>query len=448
LGCRRRTLRRWLALDAALSAARDELRALGWEEGDGTELQAALASLDGFAVPRRRPSLIEQADAARDARQWELAARCYRAVLDRDPGNAAIWVQYGHALKEAGNLKDPARLAAAEAAYRSALTLKPGIADAYLQFGHVLKLQGRAEEAEAAYLRAFALDPVASAPIDELRGLGWTAPALTELKNAALNCWPSSDKAVNTDAPTSEIADASILDANGLTPPDKSARIGFLKDLDESFGIDADIITNELINRRRDEAVTWYRKFGRKVTIIIPSFRDSPVLNNCIESIIATTSENMVEIVIVDDFSNQDDHLRFLRNIHLKYANVRLVFGDANVGFSRNVNRGLHHCDENDIVLINSDVEMCSNSWLEILQHAVFFNDAGIGSVRLIYPSEGIQFGGGMRNFNEPIWFDHFFRKQAPSFVPAIPDKAYVRGSGASKCCVQNRNAEVRSFRL
>jgi len=26
--------------------------------------------------------------------------------------------------------------------------------------------------------------------------------------------------------------------------------------------------------------------------------------------------------------------------------------------------------------------------------------------------------------------------------------KAYVRGSGASKCCVQNRNAEVRSFRL
>jgi hypothetical protein len=27
-------------------------------------------------------------------------------------------------------------------------------------------------------------------------------------------------------------------------------------------------------------------------------------------------------------------------------------------------------------------------------------------------------------------------------------EKAYVRGSGASKCCVQNRNAEVRSFRL
>jgi tetratricopeptide (TPR) repeat protein len=59
---------RALALDPAFAAARDELRALGWEEGDGTELQAALAPLDGVAVPRRRrPSLIEQADAARDA---------------------------------------------------------------------------------------------------------------------------------------------------------------------------------------------------------------------------------------------------------------------------------------------------------------------------------------------------------------------------------------------
>ena len=423
---------RALALDPAFAAARDELRALGWEEGDGTELQAALVSLDGVAVPRRRrPSLIEQADAARDATQWALAAWCYRAVLNRDPGNAAIWVQYGHALKEEGNLKAPARLAAAEAAYRRALTLKPGIADTRLQFGHVLKLQGRAEEAEAAYLRAFALDPVASAPINELRGLGWTAPAITELKNAALNCWSTSDKAVNIDAMTSEFVDASILDANGFTPPDKSARIGFLKDLDESFGIDADRITRELINRRRDKAVTWYRKFGRKITIIIPSFRDASVLNNCVESIIATTSQHMVDIVISDDFSNQDDHLQFLKTLHLKYANVRLVLGDANVGFSRNVNRGLHRYDKNDIVVINSDIEMCSNSWLEMLQYAVFFNDAGIGSVRLIYPSGGIQFGGGMRNFNEPIWFDHYFRKQAPSFAPAIPDVYVLYATGA-----------------
>jgi tetratricopeptide (TPR) repeat protein/glycosyltransferase involved in cell wall biosynthesis len=175
---------RALALDPALGPARDELLALGWVERGGAELQAALASLDGVVPPRRRrPSWIEQADAARDAAQWALAARFYRAVLQRNPGNAGIWVQYGHALKEAGGLKDPARLATAEAAYRRALALDPGVADTHLQLGHVLKLQGKAEEAEGAYLRAFSLDPHLASSIEQLCYLGWTEREVNELRS-------------------------------------------------------------------------------------------------------------------------------------------------------------------------------------------------------------------------------------------------------------------------
>jgi glycosyltransferase involved in cell wall biosynthesis/tetratricopeptide (TPR) repeat protein len=171
---------RALALDSALVTARDELRALGWDEKDSGVLQTALASLGGVEPPRRLwPSLIEQADAARDAEQWRLAARRYRAVLERRPGDAAIWVQHGHALKEAGNLKDPALLAEAEAAYYQALALKPGDADTHLQLGHVLKLQGKGEEAEAAYVRAFVLDPFISAA-EELRSLGWSDQMVAE----------------------------------------------------------------------------------------------------------------------------------------------------------------------------------------------------------------------------------------------------------------------------
>ena len=48
------------------------------------------------------------------------------------------------------------------------------MADTHLQLGHALKLQGRIDEAAAAYLRAAALDPVLHHPRDELIGLGWT----------------------------------------------------------------------------------------------------------------------------------------------------------------------------------------------------------------------------------------------------------------------------------
>jgi tetratricopeptide (TPR) repeat protein len=122
----------------------------------------------------RRPgeasgAIIERADRARDAGQWQRAANGYRQALRLVPDAWAIWVQYGHALKESG------RIAEAETAYRRSLSLSEDIADTHLQLGHALKLQGRIAEARAAYLQAAALDPRHRAPRGELLGLGWTA---------------------------------------------------------------------------------------------------------------------------------------------------------------------------------------------------------------------------------------------------------------------------------
>lgn len=147
-----------------------------------------------FGLRRRMPDLVAVADSARDASQWELAAQLYRRALDRSPDNPPIWVQYGHALKESGELRDPDKLAQAELAYRRALSFDPGVADSYVQLGHVLKLQGNTNEAEASYLRAFTLDPSMSYPLQELSGLGWSEAQLSELQGmlstARLNAQP------------------------------------------------------------------------------------------------------------------------------------------------------------------------------------------------------------------------------------------------------------------
>jgi tetratricopeptide (TPR) repeat protein len=112
--------------------------------------------------------LISRADRARDARDWVPAAQYYREALDHKPDNPAIWVQYGHALKESG------KVAEAEKAYRKSLDLDAGIADTHLQLGHALKIQSRRIEAGTAYLRALALDPTLDHASFELRALGWT----------------------------------------------------------------------------------------------------------------------------------------------------------------------------------------------------------------------------------------------------------------------------------
>jgi Flp pilus assembly protein TadD len=107
------------------------------------------------------------ADRARDAGDWALAARHYREALEKNPGQPAIWVQYGHALKESGNPQE------AEEAYKKSLELDDRSADTHLQLGHLLKIQGRKDDAAAAYLRSLSVDPATSPAVAALLDLCW-----------------------------------------------------------------------------------------------------------------------------------------------------------------------------------------------------------------------------------------------------------------------------------
>ncbi len=97
--------------------------------------------------------ILARADRARDAKDWRLAQVLYGEYLNQTPSDAAIWVQYGHACKESGDVRG------AEGAYNRSLALAPDVADTHLQLGHALKLQGDVDRARGAYDQALQLDP-------------------------------------------------------------------------------------------------------------------------------------------------------------------------------------------------------------------------------------------------------------------------------------------------
>ncbi len=130
-----------------------------------------------FPRQRAKPSVITLADRARDQRHWERAAGYYQVALRRNPQNPPIWVQYGHVLKEAGDLLN------AERAYRIALGYDPRNADTYVQLGHVLKIQGKTDEAHAAYLKAVAIDPSLNGLPVEFGPFGWSEAHFSQLRD-------------------------------------------------------------------------------------------------------------------------------------------------------------------------------------------------------------------------------------------------------------------------
>src|SRR5215470_8627635 len=116
-------------------------------------------------------ALIARGDSARDAKEWDTAARYYRDALDADGSLAHIWVQYGHALKESR------RYIEAETAYRTALEIED-LADTHLQLGHLHKITGRRREAEKDYLRALERQPDLADARAELSRMGWSGARL------------------------------------------------------------------------------------------------------------------------------------------------------------------------------------------------------------------------------------------------------------------------------
>jgi FkbM family methyltransferase len=128
-------------------------------------------------VSRRagRRSAIEMARQAAVARNWELAVRYYSDAVSHAPHNAALWVQYGHALKEAKSFE------AAESSYRNALEYDPRIADTHLQIGHLLALRKRTAEATDSYVRALQLRPQLQDARYSLHLLGWTAAQIDRM---------------------------------------------------------------------------------------------------------------------------------------------------------------------------------------------------------------------------------------------------------------------------
>jgi GT2 family glycosyltransferase len=160
-------------------------------------------------------------------------------------------------------------------------------------------------------------------------------------------------------------------------------------------------------------ARAWYRREARPVTVVIPTYGDPTDVFEAVRSVRATTDARRVRVVVVDDASAPEHQAR-LREL----TDAEVIFGDENLGFAGNVNRGLEVA-EGDVVLLNSDV-VAQEAWLECLQYAAHDAAAnGVIGAKLLYPDGRIQSAGSYRPEGAPDWFDHRYRFQPADHDPA-----------------------------
>ncbi|CAE6905439.1 glycosyltransferase family 2 protein [Vibrio sp. B1FLJ16] len=127
-----------------------------------------------------------------------------------------------------------------------------------------------------------------------------------------------------------------------------------------------DVIKNEKKSNQDNEAKVLKRGVGT-VDIVIPVYNAKEFVVECIESIIKYTTVDY-RILLLDDFST-DGISAILDEYAEKYDFISVYHHESNVGYTRNVNKGLELSNTEWVLLLNSDT-VVTPYWLENMLEA------------------------------------------------------------------------------
>lgn len=129
------------------------------------------------------------------------------------------------------------------------------------------------------------------------------------------------------------------------------------------------------------------------VSLIMPTRDRLEFLRRSVKDILQATDYANVELIIVDNQSEQRDTITFLKNIQSD-RRVRVLKYDRPYNFSAINNMAVREANGNIIGLVNNDIGVINSGWLtEIVSHAVRQEIGAVG-VMLYYPNDTIQHAG------------------------------------------------------
>jgi O-antigen biosynthesis protein len=172
------------------------------------------------------------------------------------------------------------------------------------------------------------------------------------------------------------------------------------------------------------------------VSVIVPTRNRLPLLRTCIEGV-SRTAYPKVQLIVVDNDSDDPETLAYLHDVRQSGATVLNVAGAFN--FSALNNAAVEHADGEFLCFLNNDIEIRDPDWLSLLVRQACRREIGAVGARLVYPDGAVQHagvvigvGGGAAHahrFQRDTDDGYFLRDRLPQRVTAVTAACLVLAS-------------------
>lgn len=127
------------------------------------------------------------------------------------------------------------------------------------------------------------------------------------------------------------------------------------------------------------------------VTIIIPTRDRVQHLSRCLAGLNARTSYSALEVIVLDNGSEQDQTKQYLAEVSSKW---RVLSCPGAFNYSALNNRGAKMANGELVLFLNDDTEVCVSEWLTIMVEHAMRPQVGAVGAKLLFPDGRIQHAG------------------------------------------------------
>ena len=175
------------------------------------------------------------------------------------------------------------------------------------------------------------------------------------------------------------------------------------------------------------------------VTLIIPTCDGLAILKKCIYSILSLTRYPCYKIIIVDNNSRDPKTHAYFEEITFHPA-IRVIKYTRPFNFATINNFAVHQTESEFICLLNNDIEVFSEKWLEEMVRSGCRDEIGCVGAKLLYSNGKIQHAGIICGLGNVAGHAHrYFHQNHPGYFGRLQSAQYY--SAITAACMLVRKS-------